>query len=472
MSYYTEAIIKHIITNVATEGKEVYQKFFFGALKKFGVSSPVELSKEKKRDFFNYIDNNYKAKNEEAPDGWEGTVKAMKDNDDIDNPYALAHWMKNKGYASHKKEFVEYMKLKRHQYSEASNMRDKSDYYSAAMNSLDKYFLNLAAVPAPKKAKKISKLMTMLQKIFFTKDESVNEAEVTLPAGVRRFMSKFIAALKGSNLNRKRQIAVLGGVVDSMGIDPSKLMQIITKIKRGMNVDEASVKKNIYESFTWKNRKFGERLPTLDDYKKLKEASVKDRDVLLDGDVWMEDPGDIATALRKDRKVSKHIGNDDINVYFDDNELVAGGDSGNTIVAVENDWTLADLKKAILKKNPRKWQESIGEARTINVEPNWEGVWRFFKHIEKTSPGQWKKMKGDFRDSWITLQRMADKKGWVSESVLEVAMPLGSYLEHAIADVAHLMDVVKSEHAEDAYSSPKKSGKLLIAVQKLLKKVK
>ena len=106
------------------------------------------------------------------------------------------------------------------------------------------------------------------------------------------------------------------------------------------------------------------------------------------------------------------------------------------------------------------------------MEPNWEGVWRFFKHVEKTSPGQWKKMKGDFRDSWIQLQRMADKKGWVSESVLEVAMPLGSYLEHAIADVAHLIDVVKGEHAEDAYSSPKKSGKLLTAVQKLLKKVK
>ena len=67
---------------------------------------------------------------------------------------------------------------------------------------------------------------------------NITEAEVTLPAGVRRFMSKFITALKGSNLNRKRQIAVLGGVVDSMGIDPSKLMQIIQKIKRGMNVDE------------------------------------------------------------------------------------------------------------------------------------------------------------------------------------------------------------------------------------------
>lgn len=44
---------------------------------------------------------------EAAPKGWEGTVKAMKKHkDDIDNPWALAHWMKNKGYKSHKKEGV------------------------------------------------------------------------------------------------------------------------------------------------------------------------------------------------------------------------------------------------------------------------------------------------------------------------------------------------------------------------------
>jgi hypothetical protein len=41
---------------------------------------------------------------ESAPDGWEGTVKAMKKHKDIDNPYALAWSMKNKGYKSHKKE--------------------------------------------------------------------------------------------------------------------------------------------------------------------------------------------------------------------------------------------------------------------------------------------------------------------------------------------------------------------------------
>jgi hypothetical protein len=41
---------------------------------------------------------------ESAPKGWEGTVKAMKKHKEVDNPYALAHYMKNKGYKSHKKE--------------------------------------------------------------------------------------------------------------------------------------------------------------------------------------------------------------------------------------------------------------------------------------------------------------------------------------------------------------------------------
>jgi hypothetical protein len=41
---------------------------------------------------------------EVAPKGWEGTVKAMKKHKEIDNPWALAHHMKNKGYKSHKKE--------------------------------------------------------------------------------------------------------------------------------------------------------------------------------------------------------------------------------------------------------------------------------------------------------------------------------------------------------------------------------
>ena len=39
---------------------------------------------------------------EDSPPGFKGTVKAMKKHGDIDNPYALAWWMKNKGYQSRK----------------------------------------------------------------------------------------------------------------------------------------------------------------------------------------------------------------------------------------------------------------------------------------------------------------------------------------------------------------------------------
>ena len=40
---------------------------------------------------------------EVAPPGFEGTVKAMKKHKEIDNPWALAWWMKNKGMKSHRK---------------------------------------------------------------------------------------------------------------------------------------------------------------------------------------------------------------------------------------------------------------------------------------------------------------------------------------------------------------------------------
>ena len=41
-----------------------YEKFFQSAMKKFGISSPDELDDDKKKDFFNYVDKNYQAKNE------------------------------------------------------------------------------------------------------------------------------------------------------------------------------------------------------------------------------------------------------------------------------------------------------------------------------------------------------------------------------------------------------------------------
>ena len=41
-----------------------YDAFFQKAMKKFGIKSPAELDDEKKKEFFNYVDKNYSAKNE------------------------------------------------------------------------------------------------------------------------------------------------------------------------------------------------------------------------------------------------------------------------------------------------------------------------------------------------------------------------------------------------------------------------
>ena len=47
-----------------TGDKEEYQKFFNAALKKYGVSSPDDLDDEKKKEFYNYVDANWKGDNE------------------------------------------------------------------------------------------------------------------------------------------------------------------------------------------------------------------------------------------------------------------------------------------------------------------------------------------------------------------------------------------------------------------------
>ena len=54
----------HDADGVVSEKDGEYEKFFQGAMKKFGIKSPSELDDDEKKKFFNYVDANYKAKNE------------------------------------------------------------------------------------------------------------------------------------------------------------------------------------------------------------------------------------------------------------------------------------------------------------------------------------------------------------------------------------------------------------------------
>ena len=66
----------------ATDDKEKYEKFFKAALKKFGVDSPADFKDDaKKKEFFNYVDKNYKGDHEESVDLEEVNAKVIMDKD-------------------------------------------------------------------------------------------------------------------------------------------------------------------------------------------------------------------------------------------------------------------------------------------------------------------------------------------------------------------------------------------------------
>ena len=76
-------------------------------------------------------------------------------------------------------------------------------------------------------------------------------------------------------------------------------------------------------------------------------------------------------------------------------------------------------KKAIDTMKKHKMDTSfIKEARTINVEPNWEGMWRFFKQMAITNPRDWKRMERTLGSDWKKIDAMAKKNKW-TESVDE-----------------------------------------------------
>jgi hypothetical protein len=63
-----EEVAKTFGQNIGEEKTDTeYEKFFAKAMKKFGISSPSELkTDEKKKEFFDYVDKNYKSDVEKA----------------------------------------------------------------------------------------------------------------------------------------------------------------------------------------------------------------------------------------------------------------------------------------------------------------------------------------------------------------------------------------------------------------------
>jgi len=55
-----------------------------------------------------------------------------------------------------------------------------------------------------------------------------------LPAQAEGYLNKAVDAIKGANLNRKRQVAALARIVKALNLDKSDLIRYFAKIKRGL----------------------------------------------------------------------------------------------------------------------------------------------------------------------------------------------------------------------------------------------
>lgn len=263
MSYYKEAILKHIVTNVATEGKEEYQKFFNAAMKKFGIKSPAELSDEKKKDFFNYIDKNYQAKNEENLNENPAAIAAAQRMTVMSKGKKVSvNTARNAGYAekdpsAHKKAKSIFQRIK-------DRFKKKTESTKAYAKSLEKIASDRKLKNISKKDKvllmKIADMMKNANegKLSSKIKKAVNESVVQnfKPKKVRLKIPSFSVNAKLSAYETDGSGMVKQPVkveIDSFGNDfADQLEKIMPKIvadavnKSGLTKDVKVTDKNVY----------------------------------------------------------------------------------------------------------------------------------------------------------------------------------------------------------------------------------
>ena len=147
---------------------------------------------------------------EKAPEGWEGTVKAMKKHKDIDNPYALAHWMKGKGFKSHKKESVDESVI-------VEGEEEKAEFIMSARDMVDRvtgWMEDTANMQAE----------NMLKLVDAIRDEMGSDVAMEFESIIKPALATVYTALESSRQQLNQGVSLLtgeGGAEDMMGAEPA-----------------------------------------------------------------------------------------------------------------------------------------------------------------------------------------------------------------------------------------------------------
>ena len=68
-------------------------------------------------------------------------------------------------------------------------------------------------------------------------NEDLEDMDVSIPSSVERFLDRAVKALKGYNLNKRKEQYVIAKLIDALGMTPSELQQAVQKIKKNKIVN-------------------------------------------------------------------------------------------------------------------------------------------------------------------------------------------------------------------------------------------
>ena len=250
-----------------------------------------------------------------------------------------------------------------------------------------------------KNIKKEPKLMQSLKKIsqeFKTSfKESVNEAEIRWGAvdnAIIKYIKHNVKVLekpikaKDEELTKKYLKGFIDGLVNA---------------QRSLKLE--SVNEAKYKGYDWKrqNRKDGHPLivPAL----QKTFANMKDLKKYIDKHGTME--------YVNEGKLSENYKNSEWEVYVKDEKgnekIVKKAKSKRAATILYNKIIKSDDYYEVGMKVVK---ESVNEAK-ISVEPNWEGMWRFFKRMAKTNPGDWYKIQRAMGKEWTKINESTKEWG-------------------------------------------------------------
>jgi hypothetical protein len=82
----------------------------------------------------------------------------------------------------------------------------------------------------------MAKLINLIPGRQIVKEE-LDDMDVALPASAERFLDRAIRALKGYNLNKRKEQYVIAKLIDALGMTPSELMLAVQKLKKNKIVN-------------------------------------------------------------------------------------------------------------------------------------------------------------------------------------------------------------------------------------------